>query len=171
MAMQCMAFSRPLLAPTLFAIHYNFLPSFKNDFTYLSKSPVSKTSVDVYIFGQPIKTLIKAISSSGRCRLYVPRFPNRILSNQSQLPANFRCTHGIREILFVGIHQERCISQLILVQQTVQFFSCSCHSFPIVGIDDEDNAIDVIVVMLPKSAKPILSSDIPYSEGYVSVLN
>jgi hypothetical protein len=53
----------------------------------------------------------------------------------------------------------------------MHFVPGSIHAIPIIRIDDEDEALSVLVVMPPKGADFILPSDVPYGEGDVAVFD
>ena len=78
-------------------------------------------------------------------------------------------TYG--KILLVGEDQKESVPELILVQHALQLLSCLNHTIAIVGVDNEDNTLSVLEVMPPQRPDLVLSSDIPYGELNVLVLD
>lgn len=75
------------------------------------------------------------------------------------------------QILLVGEDQEESVPELILVQHTLQLLSCLNNTIAIVGVDNEDNTLGVLEVMPPQRPDLVLSSNIPYGELNVLVLD
>lgn len=75
------------------------------------------------------------------------------------------------QILLVGEDQEESVPELILVQHALQLLSCLNHTVAIVGVDNEDDTLGVLEVMPPQRPDLVLSSDIPYGELNVLVLD
>jgi len=80
---------------------------------------------------------------------------------QSKFVGHFRCTHCVGEILFVGKDQKDGVTQFVFVQHSVQFVSCGVDTVGIIGIDDEDQTLSVLVVMTPQRTDLVLTTDIP----------
>lgn len=76
-----------------------------------------------------------------------------------------------RQVLFVGKDQQECISELILVQHSLELLAGLADTFPVVGVDHEDDALGVLEIMAPEGTNLVLSSNIPYGERDVLVLN
>ena len=75
------------------------------------------------------------------------------------------------QILLVGEDQEESVPELILVQHALQLLSGLNYTIAIVGVDNEDNTLGVLEVMPPQRPNLVLSSDIPYGELDVLVLD
>lgn len=76
-----------------------------------------------------------------------------------------------RQILFIGKDQEHSIPQFILVQHTLQLLTSFHHTFTIVAINNEDDALRILEVMPPERSDLILSTDIPHGKLDVFVFN
>jgi hypothetical protein len=92
-------------------------------------------------------------------------------SVQAKLIGHFRRRHGVGQILLVGKDQEDGITKLFFVEHSVQLISGSIDSISVVGIDDEDDAVRVLVVMSPERSDLVLPTNVPDSEGNVLVLD
>jgi hypothetical protein len=75
------------------------------------------------------------------------------------------------KILFVGKYQQNGISELVLVQHTLQLLPRLDNTITIVAVDNENDTLGVLEVMSPQRANLILSSNIPYCELNILVLN
>ncbi len=75
------------------------------------------------------------------------------------------------QILFVGENQKNGISEFILVQHTLQFFPGLDNTIAIIAVNDEDDALGILEVMSPQGSDLILSTNIPYGELNVFVLD
>lgn len=75
------------------------------------------------------------------------------------------------KILLVGENQKNGISELVLVQHALQLLTSLDDTVTIVGIDDEDDTLGVLEVMSPQRTDLVLSTNIPYSELDVLVLD
>lgn len=76
-----------------------------------------------------------------------------------------------RKILFVGKHQQKGITKLVLVQHALQFLTGFDDTISVVGVNNEDDALGVLEIMSPKRSDLVLSTDIPHGELNVLVLN
>jgi len=73
--------------------------------------------------------------------------------------------------LLVGENQENRISELILVQHALQLLSGLNNTVTIIAINNEDDTLGVLEVMSPQRSNLVLSTNIPYSERDVLVLD
>ena len=76
----------------------------------------------------------------------------------------------MRSYLFVGENQEDGVSELVFGQHSHKFFARFANTFPIVGVDNKDEALSVLEVMPPKGTDLVLTPDVPNSETYVLIL-
>lgn len=106
---------------------------------------------------------------------------------QTQLVGNLGGVHGILshvnislrlsdrvtnwQILLVGEDQKNGISELILVQHSLEFLPSLDNTVTIVAVDNEDDSLGILEVMSPERSDLVLSSNIPYSELNVLVLD
>jgi len=118
---------------------------------------------------EPLETLVKSITRGSASGLDVPGTLSQTV--QTKLIRNLGSVHGIWQILLVGKDQEESVPKLILVQHTLQFFSGLDYTIAIVRVDDEDDTLGVLEVMPPQRPDLVLSSDIPYGELNVLVLD
>lgn len=54
-----------------------------------------------------------------------------------------------RQVLLVGKDQEQSIPELIFVQHSLQLFTSLYHSFAIIAINNENDALGVLKIMPP----------------------
>jgi len=118
---------------------------------------------------EPLQTFVETITGRSTSRLDVPGTLSQAV--EAQLICDFSGVHGIGQILFVGENQKNGVSELILVQHTLQFFSGLDNTVAIVAINDEDDTLGVLEVMSPQGSDLILSTNIPYGELDVLVLD
>lgn len=90
---------------------------------------------------------------------------------QSKLVGHLGRTHGVGEILLVGKDEEDRIAELVLVEHSVQLVPRRVDTVAVVGIDDEDEALRVLVVVAPERADLVLTTDVPDGEGDVLVFD
>lgn len=76
-----------------------------------------------------------------------------------------------RKILLVGEDQKKSISQLVLVEHTLQLLAGLNDTVTIVAVDDEDDTLGVLEVMSPQRSDLVLSSNIPHGELDILILN
>lgn len=65
---------------------------------------------------------------------------------QPKLICNFSSVHGVGQILLVCENKQKSITQFILVKHPLEFFASFRHTFPIVRINDEDDALSILEV-------------------------
>mmetsp|Transcript_13931 Transcript_13931/g.23200 ORF Transcript_13931/g.23200 Transcript_13931/m.23200 type:complete len:200 (+) Transcript_13931:326-925(+) len=90
---------------------------------------------------------------------------------KSELVGHFSSAHGVRKILLVSKHKKDGITELILIKHSVQLISRGVDAIRVVRIDNKDQTLGILVVVAPKRADLILTSDVPNGEGDVLVLN
>ena len=119
--------------------------------------------------GQPVQTLIQTVASGGAASLDVPLSVAQTV--KTQLVGHLGGAHGVRQILFVGKNKQHRFSQLVLIQHAVHLISGGISTVSVVGINHEDEALSVLVVVSPQRSNLVLSSNIPHSETNILVLN
>ena len=103
--------------------------------------------------GQPVEALVQAVAGSGARRLDVPvALAERV---EAELVGDLRGVHRVRQVLLVREDEQHRLSQLILVQHAVQLVARLAHAIAIVGVNDEDDALRVLVVVAPERADPV----------------
>jgi len=118
---------------------------------------------------EPLETLVKPITRGSASGLDVPGTLSQTV--QTKLIRNLGGVHGIWQILLVGEDQEESVPELIFVQHALQLLSSLHYTIAIVRVDDEDDTLGVLEVMPPQRPNLVLSSDIPYGELNVLVLD
>ena len=75
---------------------------------------------------------------------------------ETKLIGDLRRVHGVGEILLVGEDEEKGITKLVFVEHPLQLLACLRDTFPIVGVDDENDTLSVLEVC-PKAVSGIWS--------------
>ncbi len=118
---------------------------------------------------QPIQALVESVPSGGAARLDIPLSVSEAV--QAQLVGHLGSGHGVGEILLVGEHQQDRVTELVLIEHSVQLITGGVDTISIVRVNDEDKALGVGVVVSPEGADLVLSSDIPHSKANVFIFN
>lgn len=115
---------------------------------------------------------------------------------ESELVSNLCGVHSVWQVLLVGKDEQEGVSELVLVEHTLQLLAGLGNTLSVVRVDDEDNSLGVLEVcremaevMLsfkplstpyiqyaqltvpPERSDLVLTTDIPYCEGNVLVLD
>ena len=90
---------------------------------------------------------------------------------QAKLVGDLSSVHGVGQILLVGEDQEESVSEFVLIEHALELLASLNNTVTIVAVDDEDDTLGVLEVMSPQRADLVLSTDIPYGEGDVLVLD
>lgn len=64
---------------------------------------------------------------------------------QAKLVGDLSGVHCVGKILLVGEDKEKGIAQLILVQHPLQLLACLGNTLAIVGVDNEDDALGILI--------------------------
>ena len=111
----------------------------------------------------------KAQDYAGETDLYEPRsLPEAV---ETELVGDLSGVHGVGKILLVGEDKQESITELILVEHALELLTRLRDTFPIVGVDDEDDTLGVLEVMSPQRTNLVLSTNIPHGELDVLVLD
>jgi hypothetical protein len=78
-------------------------------------------------------------------------------------------TYG--QILFVGEHKEKGISQFVFVEHALQLLAGLDYTITIVAVNDEDDALRILEVMSPQRPDLVLTTNVPDGELDVLVLD
>lgn len=116
---------------------------------------------------------------------------------ETQLVRDFSSVHSVGKILLVGEDKQESVAELVLVEHPLELLTSLRNTFPIVGVDNEDDALRVLEVcvagdrvrygaggdtsdagrrrdmtrtMPPERTDLVLSSDVPDGERNVLVL-
>ena len=65
---------------------------------------------------------------------------------KTKLVGDFGSIHRVRQILLVGEDEEQRITELVLVEHPLELLAGLRDTFPIVGVDDEDDTLRVLEV-------------------------
>lgn len=65
---------------------------------------------------------------------------------QSKLIGDLCSVHSIWQILLVGKDEKEGIPELIFVEHSLQLLASLRNTFPVVGVDNEDNSLSVLEV-------------------------
>lgn len=65
---------------------------------------------------------------------------------ETELVRDLGRVHRVGQILLVGKYEQERIPELILVKHALELLARLRDTFPIVGVDDEDNALGVLEV-------------------------
>ena len=125
--------------------------------------------------GEPVETLVQTITSGGASSLDVPLTTH---VGETETLGDLVHRHGVGEILLVGEHKKDGVAELVLTEHAVKLLlgtvlgtTLVINTLLIVGIDDEDDTLGVLVVVTPQRTDLVLTTDIPHGEGDVLVLD
>jgi len=90
---------------------------------------------------------------------------------KTELIGNFCGIHCVWQILLIGKHQQQSVTQLILIQHTLQLIACVINTVAIVRIHDIDDPLGILKVVTPQRPNLVLTTYIPYSKANVFVLD
>ena len=65
---------------------------------------------------------------------------------ETKLVRDLSGVHGVGEILLVGENEEEGVAELILVEHALELLTSLGDTFPIVGVNDEDDTLRVLEV-------------------------
>mmetsp|Transcript_17334 Transcript_17334/g.24285 ORF Transcript_17334/g.24285 Transcript_17334/m.24285 type:complete len:229 (+) Transcript_17334:295-981(+) len=125
---------------------------------------------------KPVQTLVEAVTGGSGCTLDVPLPVPELVETETL--GDFLDLHSVGEILLVSEDEEHSFPEFIFGQHTVEFVLCGVvvavrvvDTFAVVGVDDKNDTLSVLVVVAPQRADLVLATDIPYREGNVFVFN
>jgi hypothetical protein len=72
---------------------------------------------------------------------------------EAKLVGDFRCVHGVGQILLVGEDKQERFTQFVLVQHAVKLLTCLRYTLAIVGVNDEDDALRVLEVYICRAVR------------------
>jgi len=140
-----------------------------NRFQIQSNLNTVSLSSSLEVGRQPFETFVQAISTGRACGLDVPcPLPEAV---QSELIGNLCGVHGVGQILLVGEHEEKCITEFVLIEHALELLAGLGHTLTIVRVNNEDDALGVLEVVPPERSDLVLPSDVPDGEGNVLVLD
>ena len=90
---------------------------------------------------------------------------------ESKLVGHFSRTHGVGQILLVGKNQKHSVTELVLVEHSVQLVTSGVDAVSVIRVDDKDEALRVLVVVAPQRTDLVLATNVPNCKGNVLVLD
>jgi len=118
---------------------------------------------------EPFESLNKTVTSGGTGGLDVPlAVVQRV---QAQLLSDLGGVHGVGHILLVREDKDDSVAEVVLVEHALQLLTGLLDPIAVVRVNNEDKTLRILVIVLPKRADTVLSTDIPHGEGDVFVLN
>ena len=97
--------------------------------------------------GEPVEALVQAVARGGAAGLDVPLAVAQAV--EAELVGHLGGGHGVGEVLLVGEDEEDGVAQLVLVEHAVHLVARGVHAVTVVGVDHEDEALCVLVVVAP----------------------
>lgn len=76
-----------------------------------------------------------------------------------------------RQVLLVGEDKEKGITEFILIQHALQLLTGLHDTITVIAVDDEDDALGVLIVVSPQRTNLVLTTDVPHGEVNVLVLD
>ena len=83
------------------------------------------------------------VADASRRKTYPSALPEGV---QAKLVSDLSGVHGVGQILLVGEDQEKSITELVLVEHALELLARLRDTFPVVRVDDEDDALCVLEV-------------------------
>jgi len=99
---------------------------------------------------KPVKPLIQTLTRGSTCALDVP--VPLAQGVQAKLVGDFSSIHGIRKILFVCKYQKHSITELVLVQHTMELISGLNNTLSVVAVHNKNEALGVLEVVPPQGS-------------------
>merc|ERR1719453_817858 len=119
--------------------------------------------------GKPVEALVQAVAGRRAGRLDVPvALAERV---EAELVSDLGGVHRVGQVLLVGEDEQHRLAELVLVEHAVQLVAGLSDTVAIVGIDDEDDTLRVLVVVAPERADLVLAAHVPHRERDVLVLD
>merc|ERR550514_319736 len=118
---------------------------------------------------EPVESLVEPVPCGGAGRLDEPLPVPEVV--EPQLVGDLRGGHGVREVLLVGEDEEHRVAHLLLVQHLRKLFARVLDAVPVVAVNNEDEALRVLVVVAPKGTDLVLAAHVPDREADVLVLH
>jgi len=121
------------------------------------------------LLGELADAFKKSISTDGAGALDEPGAAADLF--EAEGGRDFGAIHGSGEILLVGEDEEDGVLELLFGEHLVELLLVLVDAVSIVGVDDEDEALGVLVVMSPELSDLIFANQVPDIELDVLVLN
>lgn len=65
---------------------------------------------------------------------------------ETKLVCDFSGIHRVRQVLLVGEHQEKGITEFILIEHPLKLLASLSHTFPVIGVNDKDDTLCVLEI-------------------------
>lgn len=119
---------------------------------------------------KPFQPLLHPLSQQDRARLDMePPIASMCNTVQAKCLVHFQDGHASGDILFVGHDQEDRMAEFVIIVHPVQIVSGLCDPVAVIRIDDKDDAVHILVVVVPHLADAPRATDVPHIEGQVLV--
>ena len=119
--------------------------------------------------GDPVQALVQAIPGLSAAGLDVP-VAGALQVVQAKFVGHFSAAHGLWQVLLVRKDEECGVSEVVLLQKTVELVTRDIDTVAIVGVDDKDDAVRVGIVMTPEGSNLVLATDVPDGEAEVFIV-
>ena len=118
---------------------------------------------------EPVESFNEAVTTHSASGLDVPRAAAN--SVQTELVSDLGAGHGAGQILLVGENKKHGVLEFLLTEHLVKLLAVLLNTVLVIGVDHEDEALGVLVVVAPKQTDLVLTADIPHVEADVLVLD
>ena len=119
------------------------------------------------MLAEPVESLVESVSSDCAGSLDVPGLASDGV--EAELVSDFWGGHGSWKILLVGVNEDDSVLEFLIIDHFVELLSSVIDSVSVVGVDDEDDALGVGVVVSPQLSDLVLTAHIPNVERDVLV--
>merc|ERR1719515_88698 len=118
---------------------------------------------------KPVETLVKPVARRGARRLNEPlAVPHAV---EPQLLRDLRGGHSVWQVLLVREDEKHGVAHFLLVEHLGELLAGILDTVSVVAVDDEDEALRVLVIVAPERTNLVLATDVPDGEADVLVLN
>jgi hypothetical protein len=90
---------------------------------------------------------------------------------EAKLVGDLGAAHGSGQVLLVGEDEENGVLELLFGKHLVELVTVLFNTLLVVGVNHEDEALGVEVVVAPEETDLVLTSDVPHVEGDVLVFD
>jgi len=123
----------------------------------------------VDLAGKPVETFEETVTGGLASALDIPLPLPQV--GQTKLLGDLLSAHLVGEILFVLEDQQILVPHLIFLEHPVHLVPLFADPVPIVGVDNEDETLGVLVVVPPEGPDLVLTPDVPHGEVRVLVFD
>jgi len=121
------------------------------------------------VLGQPVEAFHEAVTAHGTGGLDEPgAAADRV---QTELVGDFGAAHGAGQVLLVSEDEKHGVLEFLFAEHLVKLVAVLLNALLVVGVDDEDETLRVLVVVSPEQSDLVLTTDIPHVERDVLVVD